>query len=273
MELNGKPIQLPKTQEEALKIIRDMQAERYHLTKQRSEALIAQHRRATLKGFRYDLTDPYEYAQHVNLIVSIGKNYMLREFSDFIVDEHNSKVLRFLTYYFNNCILAENVFPDEDYKLHKNILLIGEPGTGKTMIMQIFSDYLRATNNENYFRNISMTQLMNYHKVYGHIDKYTYNELKGASTQEAYDGVAPFGVCLNDLGLATEKQKSFGTLLTQITDEFLFARYEIYQQYGKRYHITSNLTVRELKERFEKRLIDRFKSFNVIELHGGSRRK
>ena len=169
--------------------------------------------------------------------------------------------------------MAEKVFPNEDYKLHKNILLIGEPGTGKTMIMQIFSDYLRATNNENYFRNISMTQLMNYHKVYGHIDKYTYNELKGASTQEAYDGVAPFGVCLNDLGLATEKQKSFGTLLTQITDEFLFARYEIYQQYGKRYHITSNLTVKELKERFEARLIDRFKSFNVIELHGGSRRK
>jgi len=81
---------------------------------------------------------------------------MLREFSDFIVDEYNSKVLRFLTYYFNNCILAENVFPNENYKLHKNILLIGEPGTGKTMIMQIFSDYLRVTNNENMFRNISM---------------------------------------------------------------------------------------------------------------------
>lgn len=198
---------------------------------------------------------------------------MLREFSDFVVDEYNSKVLRFLLYYFNNCILAESVFPNEHYKLHKNIMLVGEPGTGKTMTMQIFSDYLRLTNNENFFRNISMTQLMNYHKVYGHIDKYTYNEQKGASTQETYDGVSPFGVCLNDLGLATENQKSFGTLLTQITDEFLFARYEIYQQYGKRYHITSNLTVKELKERFEARLIDRFKSFNIIELHGGSRRK
>lgn len=273
MVLNGKQLQLPKTQEEALKIIQDMQAERFHLTKQRAEALTAQHRKGILKGFRYDLTEPKEYSQHVNLIVSIGKNYMLREFSDFIVDEYNSKVLRFLTYYFNNCILAENVFPNENYKLHKNILLIGEPGTGKTMIMQIFSDYLRVTNNENMFRNISMTQLMNYHKVYGHIDKYTYNEVKGASSQECYDGVMPFAVCLNDLGLATEKQKSFGTLLTQITDEFLFARYEIYQQYGKRYHITSNLTVTELKERFESRLIDRFKSFNVIELHGGSRRK
>ena len=71
----------------------------------------------------------------------------------------------------------------------------------------------------------------------------------------------------------TEKQKSFGTVLSQVTDEFLFARYEIYQQSGKRYHITSNLNVKDLKERFEERLIDRFKSFNVIELKGASRRK
>ncbi|ROS80514.1 ATP-binding protein, partial [Muribaculaceae bacterium Isolate-039 (Harlan)] len=34
-----------------------------------------------------------------------------------------------------------------------------------------------------------------------------------------------------------------------------------------------NLTVKDLKSRFEKRLVDRFKSFNVIELRGGSRRK
>ena len=84
---------------------------------------------------------------------------------------------------------------------------------------------------------------------------------------------APVNVCLNDLGLGTEQQKSYGTLLSQVTDEFLFARYEIYQQQGKRYHITSNLTVEDLKNRFEGRLIDRFKTFNVIALTGGSRRK
>ena len=226
-----------------------------------------------MKGFRYDLSDEQEYNNHAKMIVGMGNNYMLREFSRFIVDEHNQKVLRFLTYYFNNCPLAEKVFEDENYKIHKNILLIGEPGTGKTMLMQIFSDYLRATNNDNQFSNISMTQLMNYQKVFGHIDKYTYNETHGKSNQETYDGAAPFNVCLNDLGLATENQKSFGTQLTQVTDEFLFARYEIYQQYGKRYHITSNLTVKQLKQRFEERLVDRFKAFNVIELHGGSRRK
>ena len=227
------------------------------------------HRKITLKGFRYNLEDQEQYRLHASLIKSIGDDYMLREFSEFQIDDHNRKVLQFLTYYFNGCILAEKVFPTENYKIWKNILLIGEPGTGKTMIMQIFSDYLRATENENYFRNISMTQLMNYYKINGHIDRYTFNEL---ADPKAFEG-SPFNVCLNDIGLATEKQKSFGTVLETIIDEFLFARYEIFQQYNKRYHFTSNMTVKEFKSRFEGRLADRFKSFNVIELHGGSRRK
>ena len=232
-------------------------------------AEIQKHRRVTLKGFKYDLEDSEQYHIHSSMIKEIGNSYMLREFSNFQIDEHNSKVLKFLMYYFNGCKLAENVFPNENYKIYKNILLLGEPGTGKTMIMQIFSDYLKATSNESYFKNISVTQMMNYYKINGHIDKYTYNELENSKVSDG----SPFNVCLNDLGLLTENQKSFGTVLTQVTDEFLFARYEIYQQFNKRFHITSNLTVSDLKKRFEGRLIDRFKSFNVIELHGGTRRK
>lgn len=265
MEINGKQM----TQEMALQIIRDHQQKAFKLSQERMEEERRRHRKIILKGFKYDLEDPDQYKVHAELIKGIGDNYMLREFTDYQVDDHNRKVLQFLTYYFNGCKLAESVFPGEDYKIHKNILLIGEPGTGKTMIMQIFADYLRITENENMFRNISMTQLMNYYKINGHIDRYTFNEL---ADPKAYEGT-PFNVCLNDLGLMTEKQKSFGTTLTQVTDEFLFARYEIYQQYSKRYHITSNLTVKDLKSRFEDRLVDRFKSFNVIELHGESRRK
>lgn len=257
------------TTEEALRIIRDAPMERYRLTKQQ-EAALMRHRKTIVRGFRYDLSDPEEYSRHCDLVMGIANNLMLREYSSYQVDEHNSKVLRFLLYYFNDCKMAEDVFPEENFKISKNILLIGEPGTGKTLMMQIFADYLRATQNELAFRNISATQLMNYHKVNGHINKYTYNE---NGKEDAFDGCAPFHICLNDLGLMTETQKSFGTILTQVTDEFLFARYEIYQQYQKRYHITSNLNVGELKKRFEGRLVDRFKSFNVIELRGGSRRK
>lgn len=227
------------------------------------------HRRTILRGFKYDLTDEEQYELHARMIKGIADSLMLREYGEYVVDEHNRNVLRFLTYYFNGCKLAENIFPNEGYKLHKNILLIGEPGTGKTLLMQVFADYLRLTGNDNAFMNISATQLMNYYKVNGHIDKYTYNE---AGAKDSFDG-SPVNVCLNDLGLMTERAKSFGTELTKVTDEFLFARYEIYQQQGKRYHITSNLSVKELKTRFEGRLVDRFKSFNVIELRGGSRRK
>lgn len=193
---------------------------------------------------------------------------MGREFREFEVDENNSKVLSFLLYYFNGCRYAEQVFPDEDYKIHKNLLLVGKPGTGKTMLMQIFSDYLRLTHNPNTFENLSVTQMMNYYKMNGHIDRHTFNEGQSKGFKPE-----PFNICLNDIGVETENQKSYGTSLNSVIDEFLYARYEIYQQFGKMYHMTSNLDADEFKQRFVNRLVDRFKSFNVIPLLGKSRRK
>lgn len=230
--------------------------------------LVERHRKTILQDFEYDLTNPSEYYAHRDFIKKLGNNYMGREFREFEVDEHNSKILSFMLYYFNGCRLAERVFPDEGYRVHKNLLLVGEPGTGKTMLMQIFSDYLRLTGNPNRFENLSVTQMMNYYKMNGHIDRYTYNEdlSKGFKPE-------PFNICLNDIGLETENQKSYGTSLDSVIDEFLYARYEIYQQFGKKYHITSNLSVDNFKDRFRNRLIDRFKSFNVIPLLGKSRRK
>ncbi len=214
-----------------------------------------------------NIEDESVYSSHADLIKRIGDNYLSREFRGFDIDEENKKLLRFLLLYYNNSKLAEDVFEGKNFKIHKNIMLIGEPGTGKTIIMQIFCDYLQLTQNPNYFHNLSVTQMMNYYKINGHIDRFTYNE-NGKNTLEGN----PFNVCLNDIGLETEKQKSFGTILESVIDEFLFARYEIYQQSFIKYHMTSNLTVDEFKKRFEDRLVDRFKGFNVIALTGKSRR-
>lgn len=215
----------------------------------------------------YDLTEFDEFDRHCAMIEQIGAAYMGREFREFIVDSYNIDVIKFLVYYFNNCKLAENVFPDEGYQVHKNLMILGSPGTGKTLLMQIFSDYLRLTRNPNMFYNLSVTQMMNYYKMKGHIDRYTYNEEEGKGIEGN-----PFNICLNDIGLETENQKSYGTSLDSVIDEFLYARYEIYQSHFKKYHITSNLSVEDFKKRFGNRLIDRFKSFNVIPLLGGSRR-
>lgn len=231
--------------------------------------LIQRHRKTIQEVSNFDLTDEDEYLHHSVMVKKLGDNYLGGEFREFEIDECNAKILRFLLYYFNDCELAEIVYPERNYKIHKNLLLVGEPGTGKTLIMQIFSDYLRLTGNPNQFSNLSVTQMMNYYKLHGHIDRYTYNESEGRGS---IDG-KPFNVCLNDIGLETENQKSYGTCLDSVIDEFLYARYEIYQSHHKKYHMTSNLNVDDFKERFGNRLIDRFKSFNVIPLTGDSRRK
>lgn len=124
--------------------------------------LVERHKKTILQDFEYDLTNPAEYYAHRDLVRQLGNDYTRREFREFEVDENNSKILSFLLYYFNGCRLAEKVFPDEDYKIHKNLLIVGAPGTGKTMIMQIFADYLRLTRNPSQFENLSVTQMMNY---------------------------------------------------------------------------------------------------------------
>ena len=57
--------------------------------------------------------------------------------------------------------------------------------------------------------------MMNYYKIHGHIDLYTYNENQSKGFKPN-----PFNICLNDIGLETENQKSYGTSLDSVIDEF-----------------------------------------------------
>lgn len=217
----------------------------------------------------YDLTNPDELKAHREMIKRIGNNLAGREFRTFEIDENNRLVMFFLLYYFHGCPLACEVFPGSGYTTFKNLLLVGNAGSGKTMILEVFAEYLKLLGMNTAFHNISITQLMNYYKINGHIDRYTYNE-EGAN--KMFEG-NPVHVCLNDIGLETEEQKSYGTSLTSVIDEFLYARYEIYQNRMIHCHLTSNLNIAQFEARFKYRLLDRFKSYNVIPLTGDSRRK
>lgn len=184
------------------------------------------------------------------------------------MDDNNRDILRFLLYYFNGCPKAEEVFPDKGYKCSNNILLCGKVGVGKTLMMQMFARYLELTNNPRAFKNLSVTQMINYYKLNNHIDRYTFNE-DGSNKFEGN----PFNICLNDIGLQTHQY--FGTDTKVMICEFLYARNDIWQQQGKFAHITTNLTPKELKAYFEDgfgRLADRFRTYNVIHLKGESRR-
>lgn len=60
----------------------------------------------------YNLADPNVYSAHSSFLVYIANSVVLApQRRKFIVDDDNKQVLRFLLLYFNNCPLAEEVFP------------------------------------------------------------------------------------------------------------------------------------------------------------------
>jgi len=215
-----------------------------------------------------DLSNEEVYQQHSQLVYNCGMVRMAREFKIFTVDDYNRDILRFLTYYFNNCRKAEEMFPGKDFKNYKNLMLCGTVGVGKTMLMQVFADYLKLIGNPNTFENLSVTQMINYYKIHNHLDRYTFNE----NESKTFSG-SPINICLNDVGLQTHLH--FGTDTKILVTDFFHARNEIWVQYGKFAHITTNLTPSEIKKYFNDehgRIADRFKTYNVIHLKGKTRR-
>lgn len=219
----------------------------------------------------YNLQDEGTYKAHANLLLYIANNIVLaRQRRQFIIDDNNREIIRFLLYYFNGCPLAEEVFPGRGYKLHKNIMLQGGVGVGKTMLMQLFSEYLRRIRSPRFFYNVSVTQMVNYYTLHNNLDRFTFNEEENRGFQ-----CTPVNICLNDIGI--QDKTFFGMDTGLLTDEFLHARNEIWTQYGKCAHLTTNLDDKALRKRFERndgfgRLIDRFKTYNIIPMGGVSRR-
>lgn len=219
-----------------------------------------------------DVADPAVYEMHSRLFLYIANNIVIApQNREFVIDDDNRQVIRFLMYYFNNCKLAEGVFPGRGYKLHKNIMLVGASGVGKTMIMQCFSEYLKRIHSPRFFHNLSITQMVNYYTINNNLDRYTFNEenCKGFMPN-------PENVCLNDLGINDDKL-FYGTKTATLSDDFLLARNDIWAGWDKFAHITTNLDEKALIARFTKgdkygRLVDRFKTYNVIPVTGKSRR-
>lgn len=221
-----------------------------------------------------DMDDPEVYNSHANFFLFVANTVLAPQRRQFVIDDNNKQVIRFLMLYFNGSRTCEDVFPDRGYKLHKNILLQGGVGVGKTLLMQIFSEYLKRIDSPRQFRNVSVTQMVNYYSVNNDIDGFLYN-IKGS---RSFQG-SPVNLCLNDIGV--DNRPFYGIDTDTIIHDFLHARNEIWTnpaEYDRKFaHLTTNLDNDKLKAKFGQkdsygRIIDRFKTYNVIPMTGESRR-
>lgn len=223
---------------------------------------------------KLDLSNPSIYRVQSLKWKQLADKILSSQRREFVIDDNNRDVIRFLLYYFHECPLAEEVFPGRGYKIHKNIMLQGNAGAGKTLIMQIFAEYLKREKSPLAFHCVSVTQMVNHFSLCNNIDLYTYNEDNSRAFQ-----IKPLHLCLNDIGL--ENRPFYGIDTTTVVNDFLHARNELWSNQcdsDKKFaHLTTNLTTADLAKVFSGkdpygRTIDRFKTYNVIPLAGESRR-
>lgn len=183
------------------------------------------------------------------------------------------KVILALSLYFTNSPGFEKL-NESDYNnnglkfsLNKGIWLWGNPGVGKTLMMQMFSRNRRLC-----YSVVQCPKIVFGYSKGGdeHIAPY------GKIIPESEDGLSFYqnqrGICYNDLGVETSPAKHYGTPINVMETIFLDA-YENKVPFWQR-HVTTNLTVDQLKEKYGIRFTDRVKQcFNIIDVKGESLRK
>lgn len=220
-----------------------------------------------------------EFERHLEIFRQTANILLLSQGRQFVLDDKNYPVVSVLIEWLNGWTELFEAHTEQYFgkrmDIHQSLVLLGNKGAGKTLLMQTASEFARVMKlgNNRCFANTSSSELLNYYKVNGSLDYYTYNIGKRPYIEGNPYTTHPFSVCLHDLGQESSKeQKHFGTKIDDVMDDFLMARYELYQNQGLYYHCTTNLKPEQFSEILSPRVLDRFRQHNFILLGGNSRR-
>ena len=213
---------------------------------------------------------------------SIASTIVAQQGDTFVKDERTANLYYFVVAYLHRWTghfakataeLRRLGMIQESY-IDRPLCIIGDKGVGKTLLMLTASTYAEELALwDRWFISTSAQELLNHFRVNSNLDYYTYN----AKREQAITGYSftsgVNSVCLNDLGIELEsKQQHYGTDLRSVVEEFLMARYELYQSKGSMCHVTTNLDLDKLSAEYPPRLVDRLKQYNFIFWRGSSKR-
>lgn len=154
------------------------------------------------------------------------------------------------------------------FSLNKGIWMWGNPGVGKTLMMEMFS------RNKRMCYDVVQCPKICYEYV-KHGDA-VFEGLISPKVVNAPD-LSNFlqkkkGICYNDLGTEPLKSNYYSNTLN-VMEFIMLQTYENKVPYWQR-HVTTNLTFDQVKESYGIRVLDRIKEcFNIIEIKGKSLRK
>lgn len=199
-----------------------------------------------------------EIRGYKNNFMQVANEHMCYLGTRFSLDENNRDAVSKI---FDYLMRIEN--PDIDP--YKGIILIGNIGTGKSTLMQIFAEFIRQFDfGKHSWKVVPTATVVEIYSTTGNLDKFTYNK-------SGFSG-KPFLVCFDELGREPLSANYMGTK-TNVMMSILQVRYQLWQQDGLRTFATSNFDIPEFVDFYGEYVADRMKEmFNIIYIGGESRR-
>ncbi len=175
--------------------------------------------------------------------------------NEYVIDQHNWAHVDMLTSYFTRETSFEGDFAGQ--YLNKGIMLLGNVGSGKTLLMNIFQRLLFLRSGKTFlFKNLGT--LSAEYKKDGDIVIFK-------SKRKDY--------LFDELGLDTEHINSFGNKIN-IVQELVRERYEDFINNGTLTHFTTNLVIEQIEENYGERTASRLTEMcNFIQMTSYDRRK
>lgn len=209
-----------------------------------------------------------DWVQHSSgiykMLTDIEPNYKL-------TDTHKYVLKLFLLYFTGNIDFTKEKMSNGKYgNLENGIWLVGNTGSGKSTIFDVFRQYTCNIIKTNSFVRQYASEIIEEVKVYGTpvMDKFYHN------FQEENKKPKPITLYIDDVWNRPDEVVNFGTK-SHVMEQLMDIRYNVFQRYGVRTFISTNKGLAGLKQMdIDERILGRMsEQFNIIELESNDFRK